>query len=440
MIWLYNIFLTLSSLFWAPWMWMRARRRKEPVNWKERSGDYPFQLKKGQPRLWLHAVSVGEVMAALPVLRAVRGLDPGLEIVLSVTTSSGHKTATDQAAGLFDHLIYYPIDVYRFVLAGLVRIRPTAFAVMETELWMNFLDAAHNIDVKTLLINGRISDRSFPRSLKLQFFYADLLKRMDRCLMQTEIDADRIKALGGQNVEVFGNCKYDQAAEGLDADPQTWRAALGINPAKPVVVIGSTRSELEEKLIAEAIKGLNAQIVWAPRHLERAEAVRTLCEARGFPVALRSAGGRFAPQSLPSPGTAQPSESGEGVPEVLVLDTYGELSQVYSIADVVVIGGGFDDLGGQNLIQPLAHGKPVIHGPHMQNFKDVTQAALREGASVSVGTSSELAVELRRLLKDGDARKDMSVAARKLVNSNLGASQRYAEAIVSAAYPAASKK
>lgn len=427
MIWIYNFFLTLGSLFWVPWMIVRSRRRKEPVNWKERTGDYTIKLKKGEPRLWLHAVSVGEVVAALPVLKAVKSLDPSLEIVLSVTTSSGHKTAVERAAGLYDHLVYFPIDVYRFVLSALVRVRPTAFAVMETELWMNFLDAAHNIGVKTLLINGRISDRSYPRSLKLQFFYEDMLKRMDRCLMQSQTDADRIKVLGGQNIEVLGNCKYDEAIEGLDADPNSWRQSLGLSAERSIIVVGSTRSELEEEFVAEALDGLDAQVVWAPRHLERSQNVAELATKHGWKVRMRSDG------SSTTNDTAAPTPANN--PSLLILDTYGELSSVYSVADVVVIGGGFDDLGGQNVIQPLAHGKPVLHGRHMQNFADVTKAALESGASQCVGSPGELNSAIKKLLSDPDDRKRRGVAAQALVNASRGASMRYAQAIVESVKP-----
>ncbi|MBS1723571.1 MAG: 3-deoxy-D-manno-octulosonic acid transferase [Armatimonadetes bacterium] len=413
MIWIYNFLLTLASPFWVPWMIWRARRRKEGVDWKERGGDYPFRLAKGTPRLWMHAVSVGEVMAALPILRAVRAKDPSLEIVLSVTTSSGHKTAQDAGEGLFDHLVYYPIDVYRFVLAGLARVRPTVVAVMETELWMNFLDAAKNIGATTMLVNGRISDRSFPRARLFRFFYRSLLTRIDRCLMQSETDRERILALGAKEAEVFGNCKFDQAAEGLDADPEHWRSELGLSNDRPVVVIGSTRSEMEEDFVLQAIRGLDAQVVWAPRHLERTGAIKSLLEGAGVSVRLRSQ------------GSAPPSQ-------VVLLDTYGELSQVYSVADIVVIGGGFDDLGGQNLIQPLAHGKPVIHGPNMQNFKDVTEAADRAGAARCVRTPSELRTALETLLADKALRVRMGGLATDLVKVNLGASERYAEAIVRA--------
>lgn len=415
MIWLYNIFLTLASLVWVPWMVWRAKKRKEGVIWKERTGDYQFQLKKGEPRLWLHAVSVGEVVAALPILREIKDLAPDLEVVLSVTTSSGHQTARDRADGLYNHLVYYPMDVYRFVLGGLVRIRPTVVAIMETELWMNFLDAAKNLDATTLIVNGRISDRSFPRSKMLGFFYRDLLKRVDRCLMQTTVDAERIRVLGGQQVEVFGNCKFDEALQGLDADPEQWKSELRIKSGELVVVVGSTRSELEEQLIVQAIKDLPARIVWAPRHLERADSVAQQLDKAGIPSSKRSSEKSFGDDA-----------------QVLILDTYGELSDIYSVADVVVIGGGFDDLGGQNLIQPLAHGQPVLHGPHMQNFKDVTRAALDVGASQSVSNATELHTALQDLLNDPAERAKRGEAARALVRANVGASRRYAEAIVQA--------
>jgi 3-deoxy-D-manno-octulosonic-acid transferase len=251
--------------------------------------------------------------------------------------------------------------------------------------------------------------------------------------MQTETDAERIRALGGQNVEVFGNCKYDQAIEGLDADPAHWRRELGIDATVPVVVIGSTRSELEEKLIVEAIKGLQVQIVWAPRHLERVEALTAILNEAGSQVARRSLGGTLQSSRLgESPPPSTFSSAQERAPAVLILDTYGELSHVYSVADVVIIGGGFDNLGGQNLIQPLAHGKPVIHGPHMQNFKDVSEAADKDGAAVCVSSPGELKAVLSSLLADEGKRAQKGEAATRLVQASLGASKRYAQAIVAA--------
>jgi len=411
---LYNLLLTLFSPIWVPWMLWRTSKRKEKPNWRERSGDFEIKPDKTKRRIWVHAVSVGEVVAAVPILKAIREKLPEHETVLSVTTSSGHQTAREKLDGLFDHLVYFPIDVPRFQLAAMSRVRPEVVAIMETELWFNFLWAAKSFRAKTLLINGRISDRSFSRSKTFRFFYRALLKNVDRCLMQSEADRDRVLALGAQSAEVLGNCKFDQAMEGLDADPAEWRAKLGLEEGKPVLVIGSTRSEREEAIMLDAVAeiGLSRiQVIHAPRHLERAEPLAAVVAERFGTAARRSQ-----------------DESGP----YLILDTYGELNHVYSVADIVVIGGGFDDLGGQNLIQPLAHGKPVLHGPYMQNFRDSSEMARAAGATLVCRDAKELSEGIRDLLDHPSKRQSMGVAASELVQKNLGASDRYAEAIAAA--------
>jgi len=404
---LYNFLLVLLAPFWTTWMFWRSRKRKEQPNWSERLGDYRIPRTKGKPRLFLHAVSVGEVVAAMPILREVRSLCPEANIILSVTTSSGHATAREKAEGLFDHLVYAPLDLPRSTMNAMLRTQPQVMAFMETELWMNWLWMAKQYEARTMLLNGRISDRSYPRSMRLRFFFRALFRRLDECYAQTETDADRLRDLGARQVEVLGNCKYDQAAEGVDADPGHWRRELGLAETEPVIVIGSTRGEDEERLVAEALADprlAQVRVVWAPRHLER---VADIAERVG------SAGRR-------SLGTYE---------RITLLDTYGELSQVYAVADVVVIGGGFADLGGQNLIQPLAHGKPVIHGPHMQNFRDVADEARRAGATQVAANAAELADALAALLADSERRRTMGDAGRALVRRHQGASRRYAEKI-----------
>ncbi len=413
--WLYNILLTIGSPVWVPWMLLRANRRSEKPNWKERGGDYSFYADREHKRVWVHAVSVGEVVAALPILRELRRIAPDLKIVLSVTTSSGHQTAREKAEGLFDELVYFPIDVPRFQLAAMTRVRPKAVAIMETELWMNFLWAAKAMGATTMVVNGRISDRSYPRSRRIRFFYKALFKYLDQALMQTPVDGERVASLGAKVVEVLGNCKFDQAVEGLDADPAAVRADLGIAPDAPVVVVGSTRGEMEERFVLDALADprlADVTVVHAPRHLERVPELAEEVKRRFGSVARRSE-----------------KETGR----YLLLDTYGELSRVYAAADVVVIGGGFDNLGGQNLIQPLAHGKPVLHGPHMQNFQEATDMAARAGATACCDTPAALADSLVGLMHDAERRAKMGSAARQMVASNLGASRRYAEAIACAA-------
>ncbi len=393
-------------------MLWRAWRRKEQPNWKERSGDLrSIPTKQDRPRLWVHAVSVGEVVAARPILREIRKLLPKHEIVLSVTTSSGHRTAREGEPGLFDHLVYFPIDVARFQLAAMQRVRPDAVLIMETELWMNFLWAAKVFEARTVLVNGRISDRAYPRNRKLAFFYRSLMRNLDRALMQTKVDAERIRSIGAGNVEVMGNCKFDQALESVDASPAEWRKKLGIPDSDKVLVVGSTRGEFEEEFVIRALArvGLDGlSVVHAPRHLESAPGLIEKVRERFEEVAVRSKGqhGKY-----------------------LVLDTYGELAQVYSVADLVVIGGGFADLGGQNIVQPLAMGKPVIHGPHMQNFREPARMADEVGAAKCVRIEEELAAAISDLLRDDAKRAQMGGAAKRLVASHAGASRRYAEAV-----------
>lgn len=414
MVLLYNLLLILTAPFWSAWMWWRTTQRKPAPDWNERLGQYILpRTTKERPRVWLHAVSVGEVMAARPILRAIRERSPEAEIVLSVTTSSGHQAAQDGPAELFDYLVYAPIDVPRFVLNAMARVRPQVLAIMETELWMNWLWVARQWRVPTLLLNGRISDRSFPRSMKIRPFYKALLKFLDRPLMQTATDAERITQMGAMNAEVLGNCKFDEAAAG-ESNPEKWREELRLNPENPVVVIGSTRGEEEEAFVVAALRDprlSHVQFVWAPRHLERADAIAERLHGLGVAVGRRSQGTyeRFT-----------------------LLDTYGELGDVYAVADVAVIGGGFANLGGQNLIQALAKGAPVLHGPHMQNFRDVAEMAKREEAAQVCATPDELAQRLVGLLANDDQRAKMSAQARALVERNLGASARYAEAIAEA--------
>jgi 3-deoxy-D-manno-octulosonic-acid transferase len=419
---LYNLLIPLTAVIWLPVMYLRSLRRAERPNWQERFGNYSFTRDKEHPRIWIHAVSVGEVLAVSPIIRQVRTLLPDYRIVLSVTTSSGHATAegeNEKNPGLYDHLVYAPIDVARFALSAMQQVQPAVFATMETELWMNLLWAARTFNARTLLINGRISDRSFPRSMKVRFFYRSVLSFLDQALMQTEVDADRIRQLGAKSAEVLGNCKFDQALAASPPDPLEVRKELGIPPEAACLVVGSTRGEEEERLVVDAIAELDAWksgslwVVHAPRHIETAPGLATLAAARlGVSPTFRSKG-----------------ESGR----YLVLDTYGELGRVYAAADVVVVGGGFSNHGGQNLIQPLALGKPVVHGPHMQNFRAAAESARAAGATLVASTAGELTTSMNSLLADADLRGKMGAAASELIQSNLGASRRYAEAIAAAA-------
>lgn len=406
---LYNLLTTLLMPIWLPVAFWKSKKRGEQPNWAERFGNYyGVPAKSNRPRLWFHAVSVGEVVAAAPILREIKDALPDHEIVLSVTTSSGHLTARTKLVDTYDHLVYFPFDVPRWQLAAMQRIRPDIVLMMETELWMNFVWAAKSLGAKTALVNGRISNRSFRVARVFRAYYRTLLGYVDECLMQSEIDRQRILELGARDAKVVGNCKFDQAAGGLDADPKAWRYELGLDPERKTVVVGSTRGELEEKFVADALSQLgmdSLNVVYAPRHLERADqAIAT----------LNLKGGHFVKRSHRETG-----------PHV-VLDTYGELAEVYVVADAVIIGGGFDNLGGQNLLQPLAHGKPVLFGKHMQNFRDTAAMAVDAGCGRVCDSPESLALGLTEILSNELLARQMGAAASTLIATNLGASRRYA--------------
>lgn len=415
--WIYNVLLIVLSPLWVPWMIWRASKRKERPDWKQRTGEVRVSPpSKGTKRVWIHAVSVGEVMAAVPVLREVKRLEPDLDVVLSTTTTTGQAAAKERAVGLYDHLIYFPIDVPRFVVAALARVRPDVVAVFETELWMNFLWAAKQFRARTLVVNGRISDRTESRAWLLRPYYRAMAKHVDEVFAQSEEDAARFRSLGFQTVMNAGNTKFDAALSGpSDAD---WRGELGVPPGMKVIVVGSTRSELEEKLVVEGLgqaglrDGGDFWVVHAPRHLERSEAIEQEYRTLG----VRSIGRRSTRQ----------------VGQVTILDTIGELAGVYGIADVAIVGGGFDDLGGQDVLQPLAHGVPVIHGPHMQNFKVAATLAQAAGASVVVCDSASLGRAVNALLEDDGQRRTMGEAAKALIATHSGAALACAKAITGA--------
>lgn len=407
---LYNLLVSLTAWLWLPWAWMRSRRRAEPVRWAERMGR--LRVEPGPERIWVHAVSVGEVHAAIPLLREIRKRLPGYEILLSTTTSSGQQAARDGARDLYDHLVYFPMDVASFCLNAMIRVRPTAVVIMETELWLNFLWAADAVGAKVMIANGRLSDRSFARARRFRFFYRYLLRFVNLCLMQSETDCERIVALGADPARVknVGNTKFDQAmaerVEGVAA-----REEFGVPQDAPCVVVGSTRSQEEEALVLDALLRVKAELpelyfVLAPRHVERAPEVLDALSERGLRAARRSHAEKGA--------------------DCLLLDTFGELAKAYACADVAVVGGGFGGFGGQNIFQPLAYGKPVFFGPAMHNFRDIAELAVRESVGFRVSTSEELAAGMLSLLRDPAKLRAIADDAKRLIEANQGASERIA--------------
>lgn len=412
MFWLYNIFLLVTSPIWIPILLLKAKRRDHAPVWAELQGNFAIEPRTDGKRIWIHAVSLGEVLAAKVIVAKVAELLPDYEVVITSTTSTGLEAARAHLGAFAAGVFAFPIDIARFQLAALSRVRPSVCVVVETELWMNFLAMAKNMGITTMVVNGRISPKSFNRSRWIRFFMRAVTARLDRCLVQTEGDAARFREYGARSVEVMGNSKFDQAALQPSHTPAQWKRMLAIPDGLDVVVIGSTRGKEEEDFVLAAIAKLDLKrvaVVWAPRHPERSEDIgAAVHDALGIDPMRRS--------------------RGEGGSFVL-LDTVGELAEVYAIADVAVTGGGFGEHGGQNLLQPLAQGKPVIHGIHMGNFAEVVSQTTASGASQAVSTPNELAEAIIAILGDEERRQTMGKAALEFISRNLGASERYAMAI-----------
>jgi 3-deoxy-D-manno-octulosonic-acid transferase len=360
-------------------------------------------------RFWVHAVSVGEVMAAVPLVQALRARWPAADIVLSTVTATGERVARarlSEAAAM----VTFPLDFPRAVRRTVDTVGAGCFIALETELWPNLLRALRQAKVPAVLANGRISDRSYRRYRLVRRLFRRVLDDVALFCMQSEEDARRIISLGAspERVLVTGNLKMEMPSGEAGAE-QLWRRLLHLGQA-PVVVAGSTHRG-EEAIMLEAFLATrraadDLRLVLAPRHPERLDEVEGLARSRGLEVVRRS---RVSAKN--------------GAP-VILLDTMGELASLYAVADVIFIGGSLVPVGGHNVVEPALHAKPVVFGPHMTNFRDAAALLLRNDAAIQVGDGAQLAATLGRLLADAPGRAARGRAAWSAVRAHQGACVR----------------
>jgi 3-deoxy-D-manno-octulosonic-acid transferase len=358
--------------------------------------------------MWVHAVSVGETRAAEPLVAALRARYPACRILLTHTTPTGRRTSHE----LFGESVlraYLPYDLPLATQRFLRHYRPRAGLLMETELWPNLIAACTHARVPLLLVNARLSERSARGYRKVRALAAPAFAALSAVGAQTHADAGRLRALGARDVSVTGNLKFDRGPADADlAAGQTLRALFG---ARMVFLAASTRDG-EEALILEAIRGTPQQLltVIVPRHPQRFDEVARMLERHGVHYQRRSA------RSTVEPGT-----------RVLLGDSMGEMYAYYAACDVAFIGGSLLPLGGQNLLEACAVGKPVLIGPHTFNFAEAAEAAIAAGAALRVDTAQDLARELVALSSDAKRRERMGNAGRELMQTHRGATQRTIE-------------
>lgn len=417
MLWFfYNILFTIGLIAMLPRAFVRMRRRGGYArNFGQRFARYSpellAQFHEGG-RIWVHAVSVGEIFVATRFMREFRARRPDVKFVLSTTTSTGYGIAEKEVSAP-DVLIYLPLDFPCIMKRALSIIRPKALVLVECELWPNLIRLAKRGGVPVILINGRISDHSYSGYNKLRVFTRPLLAQVDLLCMQSEDDRQKLASLGADptRLNVVGSAKYDMTPANGDGEEKA-RAALelaGIARDRLVLLGGSTWAGEEETLLdvykelRETIK--NLVLVLVPRHAERREKVLSAIANRGLSVVRRTElkpGGPFSP-------------------DVLLVDTTGELRGFYACADVIFVGKSLCEHGGQNVIEPALCGKPIVVGPNMENFAAVTRDFLAAGALVQVRDAVGLRDALRMLLSDPAKRASLGQKARCLVRDKAGA-------------------
>ena len=414
---IYNILLVLASPFILALLWAKKRCRpglRQRLGWLPK--DLTAEWRDGRT-IWVHAVSMGEATAVVPLVQQLKARYPDARILVSTVTETGKETVLRRLAGQAQHL-YFPLDFPWMVRSVLQATRPCLIVVVETELWPNFLREAAACGIPVVLVNGRLSTDSFAGYLRLRPFFRRVLASFTLCSMQTERDAERMIQLGVEPARVVrtGNLKYDQVAVSAQATAGLIsRQDLRLTGGEELFVAGSTHPGEEETLLDCYRRLLDVAptlvLALAPRHIERAADVVKAVQSRGFNAVRRT--------KLPGAGGAPITG-----PRVIILDTRGELATLYRDATLVFVGGSLVNVGGHNPLEPAAWGKAVVFGPHMDHFAEAAEQFLACDAGVMVRDAHEMTRIMTSLLLDRSRLEAMGKAAYQLVLENQGALAR----------------
>ena len=414
------LFALLFPPFWL-YSHLTGRYRK---GFKQRLGVYQDRLLRkvtGSPRIWLHAASVGEVKTAESIIETLRISIPGCGFILSTMTEQGQAMALDKLGGSVT-CIYAPIDFIFSVRLAMSAIKPDLLVLLETEIWPNLLREAARRGVKTALVNGRISIRSFDGYLKARPVINEALRHINTFSMISDHDAERIARLGApkDKIAVNGNAKYDRLSKQVSHTLSArMKRRYNIGESLPVFLAGSIRSQ-EESIVLDVFKRIYKRypevlLIIAPRHLERVRAIKNLAEENGFSFQLRT--------DLKRPD-CQRTEP------VLIIDTIGELQDIYSIASIVFCGGSLAPLGGQNILEAAAWGKPVLYGPSMEDFLDAKSLLEKTGGGIQVENGDDLAEKALYYLSRPEEASLIGEQARQAVLLNKGSGGKHAGVVL----------
>lgn len=419
MYFVYSLLLTLGFLVLLPrFLFDALRHGKYVAGFGERVGKLS-PLESQGPVVWIHCVSVGESHAARPLVSGIRNRFPSHSIVISTTTLTGQRVARDIFKQEAARVFYFPFDWSWTVRRAMNAVRPSVVLIMETEIWPGFFRECKARGIRLAIVNGRLSSQSFRRYMWIRGFLKRVLQSLTMAVMQTETDAERIVDLGldAKRVAVSGSIKFDAGSRGSSSSlAAEFRQRFDISETRPLVIAASTHAP-EESLILDAVAKeahSNPRILFAPRHPERFAEVASLLEKSGLKWSRRSA----------------PPAASDQTCDVILLDTIGELSSIYSLATVVFVGGSISPTGGHNILEPATVGTAIITGPHTYNFADITRAFVKAGAILQLDsgnqreTTAALTVAINDLLTNNSRRLELQRKAKQLVEQNRGATQR----------------
>ncbi len=428
MITFYNLFSALAALAVLPlftlYSLVTGKKRRglahhfgfvpRPTSQGDKEGD------KGGKVLWLYALSRGEVNAAVPILRRIREDNPNMLIVVSVTTDSGFDAARERLA-FADQIMFHPLDCWPFIALAVNRIQPDLFAVVDTGFWPGLLHSLQARKIPTVLINGRISKKSIRRYKMFRPVARLMFTSFAKLCMQNQQSLDAALSLGADpaRVQLCGDAKLDALLPVPDEERKRLRKSLDIADAASVWVAGSSHAG-EEAIILDAHKSLLAKrpgltLILAPRRMERVDEIKDLLVARKFSFALRST------------ITAGAARNGN----VILLDTMGELANIYAIADACFVGRSLiAPGGGHSLIEPVAQGKPVLHGPHVENVRDAAEELGKTGLAITVMDAGEIESAISKLLDDKPLRDELAQKAQTFIAEKKGAARQIADLLL----------
>ena len=424
---IYNLFWPIGLLFFLPgYLAKMIRRGGYREKFGQRLGIYDGELRvrlSKRESTWLHAVSVGEVNIALKLAHALRALEPDLCCVLTTTTTTGFALANKNAPPWID-VLYTPVDYWPIMRRAFSVIRPTRIVLVEAEVWPNLVALAHELRIPTILVNARLSPRSESRFRRFRFFVAPTFRQLDLVCAQELDDVERWVAIGvaRDRIRAVGSIKYDPDGrdQALEAQESAHQAGFTHADRESPVLFGGSTHRGEEEILASIFLRLRQQfpslrLFIAPRHVERLREIRAQFGALPMRMTLASEVVRQLPD--------------ESDADCIVLDTTGDLHRWYAIATIVFMGKSLTAHGGQNPVEPIIAGKPVVFGPHMENFATLAKALVLKKGAIQVSDMDSLELTIAELLRDSEARKRLVQRAREVLSEHQGATARAAALI-----------